>query len=149
MSATYAHALLQRGMGVQDAAILSGCNVALVRAMRPKRREYVPYAHSATYGPPIPTRKQQIDATIKGTALRYGLTVEDLMGECMKRRIAWPRQEAMYMLRTKFELSYPRIGEIFGRDHSTVMSGCRHYMMRAGVPARLATGWDLGREGGK
>ena len=80
---------------------------------------------------------------------RYGLTVEDILGDGTKRRFAWPRQEAMYLLRTKFELSYPRIGKIFGRDHSTVMSGCRHYMMRAGVPARLATGWDEGREGGK
>jgi len=134
MSAAYARALLQRGMGAQDAAILSGCNIDLVRAMKPRREEYTPYRAKEAYGPPMPTRKQRIDATIKGVALRYGVEVEDIMSDKIKRRFAWPRQEVMYLLRAKFDLSYPRIGEILGRDHSTVMSGRRHYMMRAGIP---------------
>lgn len=149
MSATYAHELLQRGMGVQDAALLSGCGADLVRAMRPQREEYCYYPLGQSYGPPAPTRRQQINATITVVALRHDVPVEDIMVGDRKRPIVNARHEAMYLLRNKFRLSYPRIGAIMGRDHSTVMHGVRAHAARIGVPARLATGWDLGREGGK
>lgn len=149
MSATYAHALLQRGMGVQDAAILSGCGADLVRAMRPNREEYSPYRDVETYGPPTMTRGQKINATIKVVALRHNVPVEDIMVGDRTRPIVNARHEAMYLLRKNFRLSYPRIGAIMGRDHSTVIHGVRAHAARIGVPARLATGWDYGREGGK
>ena len=145
MSAAYAHALLQRGMGVQDAAILSGCGPDLVRAMRPAREEYTPYRGLETYGPPKMTPGQKINATIKVVALRHGVDVEAIMVGDRTRPIVNARHEAMYLLRNKFRLSYPRIGTIMGRDHSTVIHGVRAHAARIGVPARLATGWDEGR----
>ena len=36
-----------------------------------------------------------------------------------------PRQVAMYLMRMELKLPYMRIGEIFGKDHSTVMSSVR------------------------
>lgn len=158
MSVAYAHSLLQRGMGVQDAVILSGCSPDLVRAMRPVREEYSAYRGLETYGPPKLTRGQKITATIKVVALRRGVSVEDIMVGDRTRPNVNARHEAMYLLRRNFGLSYPRIGAIMGRDHTTVMNGVRAHAARIGVkwerkikrvPAWLATGWDYGREGGK
>ena len=40
--------------------------------------------------------------------------------------IAFPRQIAMYLCREIANMSYPQIGVDFGgRDHSTVMHGCK------------------------
>lgn len=136
MSAAYAHALLQRGMGVQDAAILSGCGPDLVRAMRPVREEYTPYRGLETYGPPKMTPGQKINATIKVVALRHGVSLEEIMSDTTKHKIARARHEAMYILKTKFRLSYPRIGAIMRRDHSTVIHGVRAHAARIGEPMR-------------
>ncbi|MFQ5594812.1 MAG: chromosomal replication initiator protein DnaA [Anaerolineae bacterium] len=52
----------------------------------------------------------------------YDLEVDDLLGRSRSRRIALPRQIAMYVLREEVGLSFPQIGaEMGGRDHSTVM----------------------------
>ena len=52
----------------------------------------------------------------------YNLTVDDLLGRSRSRRIALPRQMAMYILREEAGLSFPQIGaELGGRDHSTIM----------------------------
>ncbi len=52
----------------------------------------------------------------------YSVTVDDILGRSRSRRIALPRQVAMYLLREEVELSFPQIGdEIGGRDHSTAM----------------------------
>ena len=39
--------------------------------------------------------------------------------------MAYPRHIAMYLAREVLGESYPQIGEVFGRDHSTVMSAVR------------------------
>lgn len=52
----------------------------------------------------------------------YDLTVEELLSRSRSRRIALPRQIAMYILREEVKLSFPQIGEeIGGRDHTTAM----------------------------
>jgi len=54
----------------------------------------------------------------------YELDVEELKGIGRSRRVALPRQVAMYLLREEAHLSFPQIGaELGGRDHSTVMYG--------------------------
>jgi len=56
----------------------------------------------------------------------YDLTVDDLLGRSRSRRIALPRQMAMYILREEAGLSFPQIGaELGGRDHSTIMHAHR------------------------
>ena len=54
----------------------------------------------------------------------YHITAEDLLGKKRTRNIAYPRQIAMYLCRELTNLSLPRIGEIFDRDHSTVLHAC-------------------------
>ena len=44
-----------------------------------------------------------------------------LKGPSRKSEIVMPRQIAMYLCRELTDLSLPKIGEEFNRDHSTVM----------------------------
>ncbi len=64
------------------------------------------------------------DAILKAVAQEFGLTINDLTGPRRTRRIAVPRQIAMYLMRDLGQLSFPQIGEFLGgRDHTTVMHG--------------------------
>lgn len=58
---------------------------------------------------------------------KHSLTFAALISECRQRRIARPRQIAMYAIRKLCpHMSYPAIGSLFGgRDHTTVLHGCR------------------------
>jgi len=61
---------------------------------------------------------------IEGVARFYGLEVEDLRGPRRSKRVAVPRQVAMYLLREETDASLPQIGhELGGRDHTTVLYG--------------------------
>jgi len=52
----------------------------------------------------------------------FDLGSAEIKGTKKNREIAYPRQITRYIVRTLTDLSYPKIGEIFGgRDHSTVM----------------------------
>ncbi len=62
---------------------------------------------------------------IRTVADHFGITVERLLSRERSRRVAVPRQIAMYLLREEANLSLPQIGEMLGgRDHTTVMYGC-------------------------
>jgi chromosomal replication initiator protein len=58
---------------------------------------------------------------IRFVAQHYGIRVADLKGRSNRRSIALPRQVAMYLIRGILELSFPEIGKIFSKHHSTVM----------------------------
>ena len=52
----------------------------------------------------------------------YDLTLEELLGKSREKRLAFPRQIIMYLLREELRCSYPTIGhELGGRDHTTAM----------------------------
>jgi len=85
--------------------------------------------------PPPPTMRE-IAAMV---AERYGLTMDDLKSPSQERRISWPRQEAMALIRKNTRQSYPQIGRFLGgRDHTTVMHGVRRHAKRM-EEARLAS----------
>ncbi len=64
---------------------------------------------------------------IKETVAKYfSINKDDLSGNKRSNDIAFPRQIAMYLCREIANMSYPQIGVDFGgRDHSTVMHGCK------------------------
>lgn len=62
---------------------------------------------------------------VKSVAAHYGITSEDLLGKSQMRGVAFPRQIAMYLCREKLKLPFQKIGDIFSRDHSTVMSSIK------------------------
>jgi chromosomal replication initiator protein len=67
------------------------------------------------------TAKQIID-TVSGY---YDVALQDILGKCREKRLAFPRQIIMYLMREEINSSYPAIGhEIGGRDHTTAMHAC-------------------------
>lgn len=64
-----------------------------------------------------------IPLIIEKTADYYHVKVEDLESKNRSKRIAYPRQIAMYLARQMTDSSLVRIAEAFDRDHSTVIHG--------------------------
>jgi chromosomal replication initiator protein len=60
-------------------------------------------------------------AIMAATAEYFQTTVEELRGPGKTRALAQSRQIAMYLCRELTDLSLPKIGQAFGRDHTTVM----------------------------
>jgi chromosomal replication initiator protein len=61
------------------------------------------------------------DAIARAVCERFALRPAELRSRRRTQDVAIPRQLAMYLCRRMTTASYPRIGELFGRDHSTVM----------------------------
>lgn len=62
---------------------------------------------------------------IQATAEAYGIKREDLLGRSQNREYVSPRQIAMYLIRKHLKLPFIKIGDIFEKNHSTVMSSIR------------------------
>ena len=61
------------------------------------------------------------DSISRAVCERFAVRPQDLRSRRRTQQVAVPRQLAMYLCRRLTHASYPRIGELFGRDHSTVM----------------------------
>ncbi len=61
------------------------------------------------------------DTIMRATAAAYGFTVEDLVSPSRRQPLVLCRQIAMYLCRELTDLSLPKIGEAFRRDHTTVL----------------------------
>ncbi len=62
---------------------------------------------------------------IRATSDYFGMRVDDLLGKSQARDCAVPRQIAMHICRMLLQLPYLKIGQVFGRDHSTVMTSVK------------------------
>jgi hypothetical protein len=51
----------------------------------------------------------------------FGVTVPEMDGNCRHQRLAVPRAVAMWIVRTCLGYSYPQIGRVFRRDHTSVV----------------------------
>jgi chromosomal replication initiator protein len=73
-----------------------------------------------------PGAKTSIEDIQRKTAEYYELDVRDFHSPQRARRVARPRQVAMYLARKLTSRSLPEIGRRFGgRDHTTVLHACR------------------------
>jgi chromosomal replication initiator protein len=71
-------------------------------------------------------KKTSIEDIQRKTAEYYKLDVKDFHSPQRARRVARPRQVAMYLARILTTRSLPEIGRRFGgRDHTTVLHACR------------------------
>lgn len=59
---------------------------------------------------------------LAAVAAEYQVSVDDLRGKDRHRTIAEARQLACWLLRQTRKLSYPEIGIVLSRDHTTAMS---------------------------
>jgi chromosomal replication initiator protein len=71
-------------------------------------------------------RKVSIEEIQRKAAEFYKLDLRDFVSKQRSRRVARPRQIAMYLSRKLTERSLPEIGRRFGgRDHTTVLHACK------------------------
>ena len=64
------------------------------------------------------------DLIVECVADYYGLSPAMLRGSSRKKEIATARHVAVYLTREMTGMSLPRIGDAFGRDHSTIINSC-------------------------
>ncbi len=67
---------------------------------------------------PVPLGPETI---IRTTAAAYGFSVEDVLSPSRRQPLVLCRQISMYLCRELTDLSLPKIGEQFKRDHTTVL----------------------------
>ena len=73
-------------------------------------------------GNTVKTRTITFEGITKVVAEHYNIKQDELLNKKRTQNIAHPRQVAMYLCRELADLSYPKIGELFGgRDHTTVI----------------------------
>jgi chromosomal replication initiator protein len=74
----------------------------------------------------LPRRNEvKADQVIHVVADAYNLSPDQMMGRGRTKKVALPRQIAMYLMREEGNISLPQIGDALGgRDHTTVMYGC-------------------------
>lgn len=59
---------------------------------------------------------------IQTVAMYFDLSTDEMLGKSREKRLAFPRQIIMYLMREEMKSSYPAIGnELGGRDHTTAM----------------------------
>ncbi|MGN6722215.1 MAG: chromosomal replication initiator protein DnaA [Marmoricola sp.] len=73
---------------------------------------------------------------IAQTAAYFGYSTEELCGPRRTQNLVTARQIAMYLCRELTNLSLPKIGQAFDRDHTTVMNAERR--IRKGITERHA-----------
>ena len=78
--------------------------------------------------PILPSKRPLDGNTIAaGIAKSYGYTLGDLQSKLRYRRLVTVRWRVFYALRQQ-GFSYPEIGELLKRDHSTVIHGVQAWL---------------------
>jgi chromosomal replication initiator protein len=78
-----------------------------------------------SFVPSVPKRNVTPRKLIEIVVNYYDISMEDLLGKSREKRLAFPRQVAMFLLREDAKCSYPAIGAHIGdRDHTTAMHAC-------------------------
>ncbi|MFN2544397.1 MAG: chromosomal replication initiator protein DnaA [Actinomycetota bacterium] len=85
---------------------------------------------------PLPGAEIPAQAILDETASYFGLTRDDLVSKNRSRPLTTARHVAMYLLRECTGLSLIKIGELFDRDHTTVLHGVKkiELLMRDRAP---------------
>lgn len=55
---------------------------------------------------------------------KYNIDKKTLIGKSRTKEVAFTRHIAIYLIRELTDMSYPSVGKIFDRNHSTVISSC-------------------------
>jgi chromosomal replication initiator protein len=89
-----------------------------IKASMESIRELVSSINSAAGSKRNLTPKDLLD-TVAGY---FDVALPDLLGKCREKRLSFPRQIIMYLMREELNSSYPAIGKMIGgRDHTTAI----------------------------
>ncbi len=69
-------------------------------------------------------KKEKLSAEkiLKVVADYFHVQVEDLLGRSQAQEVTLPRHIAIFLCRQELHLSFPSIGKLFSRDHSTILA---------------------------
>jgi chromosomal replication initiator protein len=82
-----------------------------------------------SFVPSVPKRNVTPKRLLEIVIAYFDLSMEELLGKSREKRLAFPRQIAMYLLREDAKCSYPTIGSHLGdRDHTTAIHACTKIM---------------------
>ena len=73
------------------------------------------------------TKEREIDTAIEFICNKTEVPIADVYSKKRDRVTADCRNFIFYILRNHYQLNFPHIGKMFGRDHTTVMAGIRSY----------------------
>ncbi len=77
----------------------------------------------------------------------YGIGLPDLLGQSREKRLSFPRQIVMFLLREELNHSFPSIGhEIGGRDHTTALHAHGKISRESTTNERLKNDLELLKE---
>lgn len=85
--------------------------------------------------PPSQPEEGEVVRVILVTAGLFGFTAEEVLGPDREKRVVKARQVAIAVVRARTDLSWPQIGDVFDRDHSTCIHAAQRVMAS---PERLA-----------
>ncbi len=65
-----------------------------------------------------------VDKIFSAIHNRYGIEKKELLSSKRTKDVAHARHVCIYLIREITEMSYPSIGKMFNRDHSTILASC-------------------------
>ena len=71
--------------------------------------------------------------------LYYNITNEEIRGKKRHRTIVMARHMSMFLIRTRLKLKLKAIGDLFGRDHTTVIHGIKSIQDQSDVDLLVNT----------
>lgn len=74
--------------------------------------------------------RPSIRAIAEAVAAQHGLSLTDLISPQRRRGITLARHEAMWEIRRQTSRTFPEIGRLFNRHHTTVLNACRVHQQR-------------------
>ena len=86
----------------------------------------------------IPAAPPALDRIVEATARAFGVAARSLRGRSRRRELVLPRHVAMYLARKLCQWSAAELAREFGRNHTTVLNGCRSVAAKLGVDRKLA-----------
>ena len=79
---------------------------------------------------------------VQGVAEQFGIRTEDILGKSQTRECALPRQLAMHLCRMQLKMPFTKIGDLFSRDHRTVMTSVKFIQKALDEDQReIASAW--------
>jgi len=74
---------------------------------------------------PRPSRQLTAQMIMEVVARYYNVTVNEILSNRRSKDVTVPRQIAMYLCRFVLNMTFPKIGDVFGgKDHTTVIHAC-------------------------
>lgn len=88
---------------------------------------------TSTAAPDAWSRKAKIATIVAEVCVKHRVSPEIMSATCIRRnpRDATARFEIYYRVRTELDLTFPQIGGIFSRHHTTIIYGYREHLRRS------------------